>query len=200
MPATNKARERRDCFVKSVHYQPGGKFIRETWRAYGSGALYFVGWERREQTIAARDRRAKLPRLLRGHKSYSSNVNINETNELSVMPVMTVDCCRNKRSAGFHVAVVTTRTGPALLLYRYRWMCILANGTLAMRARFLYRLYWGKGVAYRSPFSFHRIFILKKIKITSDFFPYFEAARGVLRNVKNNVNFFLLLFFIHVTW
>lgn len=74
--------------------------------------------ERREQTIAARDRRAKLPRLLRGHKSYSSNVNINETNELSVMPVMTVDCCRNKRSAGFHVAVVTTRTGPALLLYR----------------------------------------------------------------------------------
>lgn len=69
-----------------------------------------------------------------------------------------------------------------------------------MRARFLYRLYWGKGVAYRSPFSFHRIFILKKIKMTSDFFPYFEAARGVLRNVKNNVNFFfLLLFFIHVT-
>lgn len=86
----------------------------------------------RDKEDGARDSRGQLPRLLRGHKLYSSNVNINETNELSVMSVMTVDCCRNKRSAGFHVVVVTTRRGNPRCYYIVS-MNVYISGTLAMR-------------------------------------------------------------------
>lgn len=89
-----------------------------------SGVLRRLKARTRDKSELIQRAVAKFPRLLRGHKLYSSNVNINETNELSVMPVMTVDCCRNKRSAGFHdLPLSRLQTGPASLLYRS--MCIL---------------------------------------------------------------------------
>lgn len=104
-----------------------------------SGVLRRLKARTRDKSELIQRAVAKLPRLLRGHKLYSSNVNINETNELSVMPVMTVDCCRNKRSAGFHdLPLSRLQTGPASLLYRS--MCILLAMGLPWQC-FLYRLY-----------------------------------------------------------
>lgn len=64
-----------------------------------------------------------------------------------------------------------------------------------MRARFLYRLYWGKGVAYRSPFSFHRIFILKKNKNDERFFPLFRSSERCFTECEKQCEFFFIIIF-----
>ena len=97
-----------------------------------SGVLRRLKARTRDKSELIQRAVAKFPRLLRGHKLYSSNVNINETNELSVMPVMTVDCCQQAVSRIPRLAVVTTPNGPRFAVISIN-VYIISNGiTLAM--------------------------------------------------------------------
>lgn len=61
------------------------------------------------------------------HKLCSSNVNINETNELSVMSVMTVDCSRNKRTVSPPDSALPLSRLELRCALLYRATCILAK-------------------------------------------------------------------------